>query len=94
MGVAAFNHEEKLLNLSNQKGNNEHLNLLFAESNLSHHKINTTDISTAIDIMKNGKSSGSNGLYAEYFKHAHPSLHRILSVLFTCMISHCYLPDE
>ena len=88
------NQYEKLLNSSSQKGNTEYLNLLCAESNLSPHKINTSDISIAIDNMKNGKSCGSNGLYAEHFKHAHPSIHRILSVLFTCMISHCYLPDE
>ena len=69
-------------------------NLLCAESNMSPHKINTSDISIAINNTKNGKSCGSNGLYSEHFKHAHLSIHRILSVLFACMISHCYLPDE
>ena len=41
----------------------------------------------------NAKSSGLDGLNSESLKYAHPLLCLLLSIDFTCMFNHCYIPQ-
>ena len=41
----------------------------------------------------NAKSSGLDGLNGESLKYAHPLLCLLLSIGFTCMFKHCYIPQ-
>ena len=43
--------------------------------------------------MPNAKSSGLDGLNGESLKYAHPLLCLLLSIDFTCMFKHCYIPQ-
>ena len=51
-------------------------------------------VETAIKKMKLGKSNGHDGLSAEHFKFADRSICFYLSILFTSIISHGYIPDD
>jgi hypothetical protein len=44
--------------------------------------------------MKCGKACGVDDLAAEHFIHAHSILHVFLSLMFTCFITHGYMPDD
>ena len=46
-----------------------------------------------IKDLPNTKSSGLDGLNGEGLKYAHPLLCLLLSIGFTCMFKHCYLPQ-
>ena len=43
--------------------------------------------------LPNAKSSGLDGLNGENLKYAHPLLCLLLSIGFTCMFKHCYIPQ-
>ena len=43
--------------------------------------------------LPNAKSSGLDGLNGESLKYAHPFLCLLLSIGFTCMFKHCYIPQ-
>ena len=55
--------------------------------------VSTTVIENSINKLKLGKSSGHDGLRTEYFKFADHSIYFYLSILFTSIISHGYIPD-
>ena len=52
------------------------------------------EIREAIKALKSGKACGPDFLTAEHFKYAHESLYVLLSLCFTSMMIHCYLPDK
>ena len=43
--------------------------------------------------LLNAKSSGLDGINGESLKYAHPLLCLLLSIGFTCMFKHCYIPQ-
>ena len=45
-----------------------------------------------VSMLKCGKAAGSDDLCAKYFKFAHDKLHALLSMCFTLLFTHCYLP--
>ena len=51
-------------------------------------------VEAAIAKLKAGKSCGNDGIAAEHFKNADNSLLVHLSLLFTCLVSHGYLPSD
>ena len=48
----------------------------------------------AIKPLKPGKSDGFDGLSTDYFINSSPLLSEYLSYLFTCMLSHCFIPTS
>ena len=48
----------------------------------------------AIKHLKPGKSDGFDGLSTDYFINGSPLLSDYLSCLFTCMLSHCFIPTS
>ena len=44
--------------------------------------------------LRNAKSSRIDGLNDESLKYAHPLLCLLLSIGFTCMFKHCYIPQN
>ena len=86
------NHYENLLNCVN---NTEHRNTVLAKCadlSCSMYVCSPTEVSAAIKHLKPGKSSGPDGLSAEHFIYSHNSISVLLSMLFTCIINHGYMP--
>ena len=59
----------------------------------SHITITASDVLNSLKETKLGKSAGIDGLAAEHFIHFHVSITVHLSLLFSCMLSHGFLPD-
>ena len=56
----------------------------------------TTCMLEVLQIVKdlpNAKSSGLDGLKGESLRYVHPLLCLLLSIGFTCMFKHCYIPQ-
>ena len=51
-------------------------------------------IINAIKHLKPGKSNGFNGVSTDYFISGSLLISEYLSCLFTCMLSHCFLPTS
>ena len=51
-------------------------------------------VENAIKKLKLGKSGGHDGLSAEHFNFSDRSISFYLSILFTSIISHGYVPDD
>ena len=61
----------------------------------SHVRMHVT-MSQVFGIVKsrpNQKSSRLDGLNGESLKHADPLLCLLLSICYTCMFKHCYMPQ-
>ena len=56
--------------------------------------VTMTEVSQIGKDLLNGKSSGLDGLNGESMKHAHPLLCLLLSICFTSMFKHCYMPKS
>ena len=56
--------------------------------------ITANEINNAIKHMKPGKSDGFDGLTTDYFLNGSPLLSEYISCLFTCMLSHCFIPTS
>ena len=57
-------------------------------------KVTVDDIINAINKLDNNKSCGSDEIYAEHIKHSSEKLYPLLSLCFTSMFVHGYLPDS
>ena len=84
-------HYEQLLNDSS----NEITVLNSFYNVLTHVRMQVTmkEIFVIVNDLPNGKSSGFDGLNSECLKHADP-LVCLLSICFTCMFTHCYMPSS
>ena len=51
------------------------------------------EVSRIVSDLPNGKSSGFDGLSSESLKHADPLVCLLLSICFTCMFTHSYMPS-
>ena len=56
--------------------------------------VTMSEVSQIVKDSPNGKSSGLDGLNGESMKHAHPLLCLLLSICFTSMFKHCYMPQS
>ena len=56
--------------------------------------IEPADVYEAVCNLRNGKSAGLDGLYAEHFKFSHDKLYILLSMFLNAMFAHGYMPDK
>ena len=68
----------------------EHIDAVSSESIVS---ISSGDVSEGLKDTKLGKSPGIDGLAAEHYVYSHKCLFVHLALLFTCMLTHGYMPD-
>ena len=67
-----------------------HIDAVDSESYIT---ITASDVLNSLKEIKLGKSAGIDGLAAEHFIHSHISITIHLALLFSCMLSHGFLPD-
>ena len=88
-------HFEGLLNSAKPNSSTNHVNSALANiSGCDQITVTPQLVSSAIQKLKTGKSCGNDGLAAEHYKHADARLSVLLSISYTCTISHGYLPDD
>jgi hypothetical protein len=88
-------HYGQVLNcVASSKNKHSVLATFSSISSTDRHLVTPSDIATAINDLKRGKSIGHDLLAAEHFIHAHPILNILLALLFTAFITHGYLPDS
>ena len=68
----------------------EHIDAVPSESIVS---ISSGDVSEGLKDTKLGKSPGIDRLVAEHYVYSHKCLSVHLSLLFTCILTHGYMPD-
>ena len=54
--------------------------------------VSVTEVMELLRELSSGKASGMGGLTSESLKYANHILPVLLSICFTCMFKHCYLP--
>ena len=87
-------HYEELLNNSTNFCEKE--DLLGHFKSISSHvgmQITMLEVLQIVKDLPNAKSPGLNGLNGESSKYARPLLFLLLSIGFTCMFKHCYIPQ-
>ena len=57
-------------------------------------QVTIKEVSMIVNYLRNGKSSGFDGLNSESLKHADPLVCLLLSICFTCMYTHCCMPSS
>jgi hypothetical protein len=70
-------------------GNRCSVTIFTVDNNISLH-----EIVQAIDSFKTGKAAGPDGLSAEHFKYTGNRLAILLSLVFSCINSHGYIPNS
>ena len=60
----------------------------------NNHEITCSDIESAIVHLKTGKSDGSSNFGSEHLIHGNTLLHQYLAILFSCMLSHGFVPHD
>ena len=58
------------------------------------HNVSVQEVIDSLPKLASGRSSGHDGLNAEHFKHAGHMCHTHLSLCFTMMLRHSYLPSD
>ena len=56
-------------------------------------QVTMKEVSRIVSDLLNGKSSGFDGLNSENLKNANPLVCLLLSICFTCMFTHSYMPS-
>ena len=88
-------HYESLLNDSTH--HDEKADVLQSFNNICSHAGMYVTMSEVLDVVKdlpNRKSSGLDGLNGESLKYADPLLCLLLSICYTCMFKHSYMPQS
>ena len=57
-------------------------------------QVTMKEVFMMVNDLPSGKSSGFDGLNSESLKHADPLVCFLLSICFTCMFTHCYMPSS
>ena len=87
-------HYSELLNsvhdTSSKSFVSEHIDAVSSESIVS---ISSGDVSEGPKDTKPGKSPEIDGLAAEHYVYSHKCLSVHLALLFTCILTHGYMPD-
>ena len=87
-------HYEELLNSSASSHEKEDLLELFKP--VSSHlgmQVTMLEVLQIVKDLPNAKSSGLDGLNSKSLNYAHPLLCLLLSIGFTYMFKHCYIPQ-
>ena len=50
-------------------------------------------IEKCVKLLKPSKAAGHDGLVSEHIFNSHPSIFVYLKLLFTMMLTHCYVPN-
>ena len=69
----------------------EHIDDMLPKTVIS---ISAGDVRDILKDAKMGKSAGLDSLATEHFVYSHSSITVHLSLLFTCMLSHGYIPSS
>ena len=88
-------HYESLLNDTTH--HNEKADVLQSFNNICSHAGMYVTMSEVLEVVKdlpNRKSSGLDGLNGESLKYADPLLCLLLSICYTCMFKHSYMPQS
>ena len=56
--------------------------------------VTMSEVNEVVKSLPSRKSSGLDGLHGETLKHADPLLCLLLSICYTCMFKHCYMPQS
>ena len=86
-------HYEKLFNCLK---NTNHIHTLYNDNTIhfvTDMLISHTEITTAIEGLGNGKSCGLDNIYAEHLTHCSNRVLPLLSMYFTSMFVHGFLPE-
>ena len=87
-------HYQKLLN--SIASSHEKEDILEQFKSISSHvgiQVTMLEVLQIVKDLPNAKSSVLDGLSGESLKYAHPLLCLLLSIGFTCMFKHCYIPQ-
>ena len=57
-------------------------------------QVTMKEVFMIVNDLPNGKSSGFDGFNSESLKHTDPLVCLLLSICFTCMFTHCYMPSS
>ena len=88
-------HYETLLNcVKSDECKGKIIDFLSPENNIKNVVIQPCQVKEALKSAKLGKACGHDGLAAEHFIFADGSICVYLSMLYTSMLSHGYLPEE
>ena len=88
-------HYESLLNDSTH--HDEKADVLQSFNNICSHAgmyVTTSEVLEVVKDLPNRKSSGLDGLNGESLKYADPLLCLLLSICYTCMFKHSYMPQS
>ena len=91
------NHYHVLINDSTRNDDDDKIDVLESFHNICSHVGIHVTMSEGFEIVKslpNQKSSGLDGLNGESLKHADSLLCLLLSICYTCMFKHCYMPQS
>ena len=91
------NHYQELLNDSTRNDDDVKMDVLESFHNICSHvgmHVTMNEVNEVVKSLPSRKSSGLDGLNGESFKHADPLLCLLLSICYTCMFKHCYMPQS
>ena len=84
------NHFQNLFNCLNSNITSAHT---VKNCDINALKVTIDDIKNAIDKLDNNKTCGSDEIYAEHLKYSSEKLYPLLSICFTSLFVHGFLPD-
>ena len=88
-------HYETLLNcVKSDECKDKIIDFISSDSNIKNVFIQPCQVKDALQSTKLGKACGHDGLAAEHFIFADGSICVYLSMLYSSMLSHGYLPEE
>ena len=91
------NHYQELLNDSTRNDDDVKMDVLESFHNICSHvgmHVTMNKVNEVVKSLPSRKSSGLDGLNGESLKHADPLLCLLLSICYTCMFKHCYMPQS
>ena len=91
------NHYQELLNDSTRNDDDVKMDVLESFHNICSHvgmHVTMNEVNEVVKSLPSRKSSGLDGLNGESLKHADPLLCLLLSICYTCMFKHCYMPQS
>ena len=89
-----FDHYKSLLNSIPTCSEKDNVNSVISEVEFENDMfVTVAEVSSALMKLKTGKAAGHDGLSSEHFKFASARLTVCLSMCFTAMFIHGYLPD-
>ena len=91
------NHYQELQNDSTRNDDDVKMDVLESFHNICSHvgmRVTMSEVTEVIRSLPSQKSSGLDVLNGESLKHADPLLCLLLSICYTCMFTHCYMPQS